>query len=143
MTEHYSGPSAELVNSLPQKSFQIGPTPQQQHHLVYGEANHHHQKMTNGSATSVATYGYDSPDCGYYEQDGPVDARHHQQNHYQHHQCSSSSAVINSQQTNLCSSPISSSAGDFPPALLQHFSDEFPPGKLHHPFIILLFYLHG
>lgn len=129
MTEHYSGPSAELVNSLPQKSFQIGPP---QHPFVYGEANN--QKMTNGSATtSVATYGYDSPDCGYYEQDGPVDARHHQQNHYHH--CSSG-AVINSQ--NMCSSPISSSAGEFPPALLQqHFSEEFPPGKLHHLFLSL------
>lgn len=96
MTEQYQQqqqvnlghPEPPEVTSLHHKAFLIGPAPlhsghqqqqqnhppssylaQQQHHnypQVATAAAGHSDAMTNGSS---AVYGYDSPDCGYYEQE--------------------------------------------------------------------------
>lgn len=111
MTEQYSSghSSSEQSSSLHQKPFQIGPHQQFVH---YGD----NINMTNGS---TAAYGYDSPDCGYFEQDCPS-----QQDHQQHQYGRQTCPI---QQTTL--SPVSS-VGEFPPAYVQQhsFSDaEFTP----------------
>lgn len=67
MTEQYNHrqvnighPSDEEVAM--QKGFQLSP---HQRHGAVGHTSFYDSTMTNDSAT----YGYDSPDCGYYEQE--------------------------------------------------------------------------
>lgn len=76
--------------------------------------------MTNGSSIT-ANYGYDSPDCGYYDNE-PVD-HHNQQQLNQHHlqQYRSTCAMQHLQQ--MTQSPSNGGGGlaDFPtPIFVQH-----------------------
>ncbi|KAI9554505.1 putative homeotic HOX3 protein [Daphnia sinensis] len=152
--------SAEVTTtSLNHKAFLVGPTPlnsgpqqhhhqQQQHpassylasqHINYPQstvASHSdHSAMTNGSISAV--YGYDSPDCGYYDQqdcsgvDIAVNAHHQQHQNYNNN--SRSTCAMQMAVNSPVSVPIQQQPSDsYSSSNAYHAMQQHHMGPVHH-----------